>query len=100
MEGLLDEARDEIAAAHTIIDNWERDYNRLQRRLNIQPYVMLGHGIGFTVGGTFLGMGLVGMSGNTTFSDAANNRNLAIGAATIGTTTLVYILGRCVFKWW
>jgi len=98
MEMLLDEIRSELAEAHRIINEWERDYARLARRLHIQPYVMAGHGIGFAVGGTFLGMGLYGLVNNSYTSSDQNN--LTTGAAIIGTTALVYILGRYIFKWW
>ena len=100
MEQLAEGLREEIATANLQIDRWERDYISLERRLNIQPYVQLGTGISFTVGGTFIGLGIAGMTMDNSINDFIGSKSFTTGCVIVGVTTLVYVCGRYVFKWW
>jgi len=77
-----------------------REVARMERRDNLQPYVMLGHGVAFTVGGTFMGMGLAGMSTSNSINDFIDNKAFTTGCIIVGTTALVYVAGRWIFRWW
>jgi hypothetical protein len=90
MEMLIEGVRGDLRTANLQIDSWERSYNRLERRLRIQPYVVGGTvALGF-VGGYFMADGI-----------ANNNpRGVMTGVVIIGTDILIYSLGRWIFKWW
>jgi hypothetical protein len=83
MEGLLTQA-------DSVIDNWERDYLRLQRSLVRQPYVVAGHGLGFATGGVVFGMGIKN----------SDTRQTLTGGGIILATGVIYYIGHKVFRWW
>lgn len=93
MEGLLDEQRN-------LVDQWETDYIKLERKLKLQPWVYGISAIGYTVGGTFIGMGAVGaLDPQSTFSKNMT-QNFVIGGCVVGGVTAVYIIGHGIFGWW
>jgi hypothetical protein len=83
MELLAEGLREEIKTADLQIDGWERYTISLQRRLNIQPFIVTGVAGGFGIGGYLIADG-----------------NWQAGTAAIAFTGLVYFVGRYVFRWW
>jgi hypothetical protein len=83
MEMIAAGLREDIQKANLIINNWERHTLTLQRRQNIQPYIVAGIAGGFGVGGYLIADG-----------------SWQAGTATIAFTGLVYVIGRYVFRWW
>jgi hypothetical protein len=62
----------------------------MERKAIIQPYVIIGHGIGFSLGGTLMGMGIV----------KNNISQTLLGGGVILGTGAIYLIGNKIFKWW
>ena len=82
--------QDLLDRADNIIDKWEKDYIRLEKKQKIQP-IVFGIGAGLTAGGgTILGMGIAN----------ENMSQIITGGSVILGTGLVYCIGKYVFKFW
>ena len=89
MELLLDDARNEIQTAHFQINNWEREYTRLQKQAR--------RGIvGFTIGGVTFGVG-VPLLIEGIRSD--NQTMLWTGAGTLIIGSAIWAAGHFIFNW-